>query len=114
MITEAQNTRRIAAETAIIRQYLRAVLALGPTVTLSVDDGECEHAPTRVLARAVRDIRAVDMAKVIVREGHHTQKRIGTLLFVLGNAPDEVLADYGCADGSELEKALDRVMTDLL
>lgn len=106
------KSREVAAEKAFIRKILKAVLALDPHYVLVVDDGQETFEVLANIARAINVIYTVEQATVFVRNGL-TREKIGTLVFILGNAPDEVLADWGYSgspEGMRLDAMLDNLI----
>lgn len=104
--------REVAAEKAFIRKILKAVLALDPHYVLVVDDGGETFECLGNITRAINVIYTVEQATVFVRNGL-TREKIGTLVFILGNAPDEVLADWGYSgspEGMRLDAMLDNLI----
>jgi hypothetical protein len=78
-----------SSDTAGIRQVIRAMIAAGYKLD-SVDNGE-EDTPVTTERQAIEEATATDSAWVFFRspEGH-----VGGVMFVLGNSPDEVAADW--------------------
>jgi len=102
------------------RDWTQPVLDLlhclqGQQITLtSVDDGEesmllLDAAPGDQALCAVDAICSVDASWLRVMQGQAT----GTLFIVLGNEPDELVADYGCTPSLEpvLEQAIEQHRT---
>jgi len=73
---------------AAVRQVIRALVAGGWTLDM-VYDGE-EEIPTTTESQVMDAVFAVDMAHLHV----HKNDLHGWVWFVLGNDPDEVVADY--------------------
>jgi len=80
-----------SSDTAAIRQIIRALRAKG-YVLIAVWDGE-ERVPVTTETEAIEAITAVDDATLTVAEGTPTGPK-GWVLFVMGNDPEEVAADY--------------------
>jgi len=93
------NEQRLKTEARVIRRYLKTLVDAG--YELQVDDGGDNAIPwTRNAGVALDDVTAVDMALVYVRKAEG--ERTSFLQFVRGNAPGEVLCDYGMS----LEEAI--------
>lgn len=86
---DMNNDRRLEIERRVIRKYLMTLIKAG--YILNVCDGEEQHAPTGKVTELLEQITAVDEARVIVRAAGTSS----FLFFVMGNAPGEVLNDYG-------------------
>lgn len=78
------------SDSAAIRQIIRALLAAGYTLD-GVHDGE-EVVPVTNEKEAVEAITAVDVARLYLNDPKGGP--LSHILFVLGNEPEEVAADY--------------------
>lgn len=79
-----------SSDRAAIRQIIRALLAADHTL-VEVNDGE-EQFTVKNEREAIEGIMAVDVATLWVRK---PDGEVSFILFVLGNDPEEVAADYG-------------------
>jgi len=84
------NEKRIAAEKAIVRRYLTALKEAGYTFRWSYDGDTFER--SALVETVIEAIYAVDELNVVCM---HETNKYSFVFFVLGNAPDEVLCDYG-------------------
>ena len=79
-----------STDRAAITKIIRALLAAGYTLDYVHDGGERVKVSTE--SEALDAIDAVDAATLYVE---HADLRASHVLFVLGNSPEEVAADYG-------------------
>ncbi len=85
------NEARLAAELSIVRATVKAGLDAGYSVTV-FDGQECTVEKSRKLNEILAALRTVDEDAVIFYGAD--DKRIGSVFFVYGNEPYEVINDY--------------------
>jgi len=98
-------------EQQAIRRICRKLIEQG--YLINVEDGNGSYTgPSNDLRNIVAEITAF-ADDCSVRVHRRDNERIGSLLFVFGNAPDEVLADWSCKDGLDgpLGKFLDKLIS---
>ena len=79
-----------SSDRAAIRQIIRALLAANHAL-VEVNDGE-EQFAVKNEREAIEGIMAVDVATLWVRK---PDGEVSFILFVMGNDPEEVAADWG-------------------
>ena len=79
-----------SSDRAAIRQIIRALLAANHAL-VEVNDGE-EQFVVKNEREAIEGIMAVDVATLWVRK---PDGEVSFILFVMGNDPEEVAADWG-------------------
>lgn len=87
-----------------IRQTIRALRNAGYVLDY-VDDGE-EQVKVTNENEAVDAITAVDSAHLFVK--HNDGERASHVWFVLGNSPEEVIADHGISLSHVLDPLMER------
>lgn len=92
-------------DAAAIRQTIRALRAAGYVLD-HVDDGGDEMVKVRTEDEALDAITAVDSAHLFVE--HPGPHRASYVWFVLGNDPEEVIADHGVSLSHVLDPLTER------
>lgn len=89
----------------VVKDFLRTLTNKGVTI-LAVNDGD-EWVDTQSIQTATEAITSVDESwlKVSIPSSNPEDVKRGTLYFVLGNGPQEIVADY--SDNPLIDDAVD-------